>query len=69
VNAPGHNLVRLQDLEFPVPISAIQVTRRLTRSVGLGGNGQFSRLSALDVMADQDGPGARRSRTTSSACT
>ena len=56
VNALGHSLVRLQDLEFRVPISAIQATRRLTRSVGLGGNGQFSRLSALDVVADEDGP-------------
>ena len=56
VNALGHALVRLQDLEFRVPISAIQITRRFTRSVGLGGNGQFSRLSALDVVADEYGP-------------
>ena len=56
VNALGHALVQLQDLEFRVPISAIQITRRLTRSVGLGGNGQFSRLSALDVVADEYGP-------------
>ncbi len=56
MNALGHDLVRLQDLEFRVPISAIQVTRKFTRSVGLGGNGQFSRLSALDVVADEDGP-------------
>jgi 1,2-diacylglycerol 3-beta-glucosyltransferase len=55
VNALGQALVRLQDLEFRVPISAIQITRRLTRSVGLGGNGQFSRLSGLDVVADQYG--------------
>ncbi len=55
VNAFGHVLVRLQDLEFRVPISAIQLTRRFTRSVGLGGNGQFSRLSALDVVADSSG--------------
>ncbi len=56
VNTLGHVLVRLQDLEFRVPISAIQLTRRMTRSVGLGGNGQFSRLSALDVVADEEGP-------------
>jgi 1,2-diacylglycerol 3-beta-glucosyltransferase len=55
VNALGQILVRLQDLEFRVPISAIQITRRLTRTVGLGGNGQFSRLSALDVVADETG--------------
>ncbi len=55
VNALGQNLVRLQDLEFRVPISAIQTARRFTKSVGLGGNGQFSRLSALDVVADEYG--------------
>lgn len=52
VNVLGQILVRLQDLEFRVPISAIQLTRKLTRSVGLGGNGQFSRLSALDMVAE-----------------
>jgi 1,2-diacylglycerol 3-beta-glucosyltransferase len=55
VNALGQTLVRLQDLEFRVPISAIQVTRRLTGTVGLGGNGQFSRLSALDRVAEDGG--------------
>jgi cellulose synthase/poly-beta-1,6-N-acetylglucosamine synthase-like glycosyltransferase len=52
VNFLGQTLVRLQDLEFRAPISAIQITRRRTRTVGLGGNGQFSRLSALDVVTD-----------------
>lgn len=55
VNFLGHTLVRLQDVEFRVPISAIQLTRQRTRTVGLGGNGQFSRLSALDVVADDKG--------------
>jgi 1,2-diacylglycerol 3-beta-glucosyltransferase len=55
VNFLGQSLVRLQDLEFRVPISAIQVTRRLTGTVGLGGNGQFSRLSALDRVAEDGG--------------
>ena len=55
VNALGQALVRLQDLEFRVPISAIQCARRFTKSVGLGGNGQFSRLSALDTLADTNG--------------
>jgi 1,2-diacylglycerol 3-beta-glucosyltransferase len=55
VNFVGHVLNRLQDLEFRVPISAIQVTRRFTGTVGLGGNGQFSRLSALDMVADRSG--------------
>jgi 1,2-diacylglycerol 3-beta-glucosyltransferase len=55
VNFLGRTLVRLQDLEFRVPISAIQTARRFTKSVGLGGNGQFSRVSALDVLADANG--------------
>jgi 1,2-diacylglycerol 3-beta-glucosyltransferase len=55
VNSLGQILVRLQDLEFRVPISAIQAARRVTESVGLGGNGQFSRLFALDVVADTNG--------------
>ncbi len=54
-NAFGQGLVRMQDIEFRVPISAIQITRRLTRTVGLGGNGQFSRMSALNVVADETG--------------
>ncbi len=56
VNALGHLLVRMQDLEFRVAISAIQETRVLTRTVGLGGNGQFSRLSALDTVTSEAGP-------------
>jgi cellulose synthase/poly-beta-1,6-N-acetylglucosamine synthase-like glycosyltransferase len=54
-NILGHLLSRLQDLEFRVPISAIQLTRQHTGTVGLGGNGQFTRLSALDVVADENG--------------
>ncbi len=50
-NAFGRLLVRMQDLEFRAPISAIQMVRQRTRTVGLGGNGQFARLSALDVVA------------------
>jgi 1,2-diacylglycerol 3-beta-glucosyltransferase len=55
VNGLGHILVLLQDLEFRVAISAIQLTRGLTKTVGLGGNGQFTRLSALQVVAAEDG--------------
>jgi 1,2-diacylglycerol 3-beta-glucosyltransferase len=55
MNFLGSTLVRLQDLEFRVPISAIQLTRRSAATVGLGGNGQFSRLSALDVVAGETG--------------
>jgi hypothetical protein len=55
VNFLGQTLVRLQDVEFRVPIAAIQVARRRTGTVGLGGNGQFSRLSALDMVTDEAG--------------
>lgn len=53
-NLFGRLLVRMQDLEFRAPISAIQMVRQRTRTVGLGGNGQFARLSALDVVAGTD---------------
>jgi 1,2-diacylglycerol 3-beta-glucosyltransferase len=46
-NFLGRTLVRLQDLEFRTAISAIQLSRRTTGTVGMGGNGQFTRLSAL----------------------
>jgi 1,2-diacylglycerol 3-beta-glucosyltransferase len=55
VNFLGQTLVRLQDVEFRVPIAAIQVARQRTGTVGLGGNGQFSRLSALDMVTDEAG--------------
>ncbi len=48
-------LVRLQDVEFTVVIAAMQTLRRHVGSVGLGGNGQFTRLSALNTIADQHG--------------
>jgi len=44
-------LVQLQDLEFTGPIAAMQTLRRATGSVGMGGNGQFTRLSTLDRIA------------------
>ncbi len=43
----GRLLVRMQDLEFAGPIAAMQVLRRHLGSAGMGGNGQFTRLSAL----------------------
>ncbi|MDH6544040.1 glycosyltransferase [Streptomyces sp. SPB4] len=48
--------VRMQDLEFRGPISAIQMSRRHSRTVNVGGNGQLTRLSALDSIAGADGP-------------
>ena len=44
-------LVDLQDLEFVGPIGAMQLLRRRTGSVSMGGNGQFSRLSVLNEIA------------------
>lgn len=44
-------LVRMQDMEFMTSMSAMQLLRERTGSVGMGGNGQFSRLSALDEIA------------------
>jgi cellulose synthase/poly-beta-1,6-N-acetylglucosamine synthase-like glycosyltransferase len=48
-------LVRLQDIEFACVIAAMQTLRRHVGSVGMGGNGQFTRLSVLDVIAEQHG--------------
>ncbi|HEV2634984.1 MAG TPA: glycosyltransferase [Actinocrinis sp.] len=54
-NAYGRTLVRMQDIEFRAPMAALQVARRSTRTVCLGGNGQFTRLSALDGLAEENG--------------
>ncbi|GAA3220595.1 glycosyltransferase [Actinocorallia longicatena] len=40
-------LIRMQDLEFRGPIAAQQARRREVGTVAMGGNGQFTRLSAL----------------------
>ncbi|MFI9812329.1 glycosyltransferase family 2 protein [Saccharothrix variisporea] len=52
----GALLVRMQDLEFRTAIAAIQLSRGLTGTISMGGNGQFTRLSALDAIA---GPAGR----------
>ncbi|MDG4767030.1 glycosyltransferase family 2 protein [Solwaraspora sp. WMMD406] len=51
----GRMLIRLQDLEFRAPIAAMQELRRRTGSVGMGGNGQFTRLSVLNEIAESYG--------------
>ncbi|WP_058629045.1 glycosyltransferase family 2 protein [Microbacterium testaceum] len=48
-------LVRMQDIEFRTTIAAMQVLRMRTVSVGLGGNGQFTRLSALRAASSAQG--------------
>ncbi|MGP6169740.1 glycosyltransferase [Microbacterium sp. A204] len=45
-------LLRMQDLEFRTVILAMQSLRARTGTVGLGGNGQFARLSVLDTIAE-----------------
>ncbi|MFB7589790.1 glycosyltransferase family 2 protein [Streptomyces sp. NPDC056169] len=50
-NAYARLLVRMQDVEFAVSNTGMQLLRRRTGSVGLGGNGQFTRLTALDRIA------------------
>lgn len=52
--AYGSLLVRLQDLEFRTAIAAIQMSRGVTGTISMGGNGQFTRLSALDSIAGPD---------------
>ncbi|HEX7350856.1 glycosyltransferase [Brachybacterium sp.] len=52
-NAIGRLLVRMQDLEFRTTNSAMQVLRVRTGTVGMGGNGQFTRLSVLDTLAEE----------------
>lgn len=48
-------LVLMQDMEFRTTIAAMQSLRRHTLTVGLGGNGQFTRLSTLDAIAMTSG--------------
>ncbi|MET9296156.1 glycosyltransferase [Streptomyces sp. NPDC003077] len=50
-NALARLLVRVQDMEFTVSNAGMQLLRNRTGSVGLGGNGQFTRLTALDRIA------------------
>jgi 1,2-diacylglycerol 3-beta-glucosyltransferase len=49
-------LVRMQDLEFRTAIAAIQMSRGVTGTISMGGNGQFTRLAALASIADESGP-------------
>jgi len=51
----GKQLVRMQDIEFRTVIAAVQHSRRTSNTVGLGGNGQFARLTALDDLQAEFG--------------
>lgn len=54
-NLLARYLVRMQDLEFRTTNSAMQMLRVRTGSVGMGGNGQFTRLSVLDELSEAHG--------------
>lgn len=54
-NGFARYLLRMQDLEFRTTIAAMQSLRAKTGTVGLGGNGQFTRLSVLDDLAESFG--------------
>ena len=53
-------LTQMQDVEFSVYGSVYQAGRNHAGTAGMGGNGQFNRLSALDAIADGDGPWRNR---------
>jgi 1,2-diacylglycerol 3-beta-glucosyltransferase len=52
----GHLLTWLQDVEFAVYGHLFQAGRDHWGTAGMGGNGQFNRLAALDDVADAEGP-------------
>lgn len=52
----GNLLVWLQDVEFAVYGHLFQAGRNDWGTAGMGGNGQFNRLSALDVITNEEGP-------------
>jgi 1,2-diacylglycerol 3-beta-glucosyltransferase len=49
-NATANLLARMQDFEFAGVCALMQDSRNSFGSVGLGGNGQFTRLSALQAL-------------------
>lgn len=51
-----HLLTWLQDVEFSVYGRLFQAGRDDSGTAGMGGNGQFNRLSALDDLDDGEGP-------------
>ena len=51
-NAADSLLARMQDIEFLVYTDVFQTGRNLLGSTGLGGNGQFVRLAALETLGE-----------------
>lgn len=54
----GHLLTWMQDVEFSVYGNLFQAGRNDWGTAGMGGNGQFNRLSALDAVAGSSSPPA-----------
>ena len=52
-NADANRLARMQDMEFVIYTEIFQRARTHTGSAGLGGNGQFARLSALETLGPE----------------
>lgn len=52
-NATTSLLARMQDMEFVAFSWLVQVARDNVGSVGLGGNGQFTRMTALEHLGDK----------------
>jgi 1,2-diacylglycerol 3-beta-glucosyltransferase len=53
-------LTQMQDVEFSVYGSVYQAGRNRAGTAGMGGNGQFNRLAALDAIVEGDGPWRNR---------
>jgi 1,2-diacylglycerol 3-beta-glucosyltransferase len=53
-------LTQMQDVEFSVYGSVYQAGRNRAGTAGMGGNGQFNRLTALDAVVDGAGPWRNR---------
>lgn len=60
----GHLLTWMQDVEFAVYGNLFQAGRNDWGTAGMGGNGQFNRLRALDDVADAAAGGPWRDRLT-----
>jgi 1,2-diacylglycerol 3-beta-glucosyltransferase len=60
----SHPLTWCQDVEFSVYGLLYQAGRTPHAIAGMGGNGQFNRLSALDHVSDPESPGPWRDRLT-----
>jgi 1,2-diacylglycerol 3-beta-glucosyltransferase len=54
-SAGTRTLIRMQDLEFSCVIAGMQMLRRHVGSTAMGGNGQFTRASALQRVTDTYG--------------